>query len=150
MTPVSETEIRMRLLAGVTFRFITVTIQRAERWSNRTRGYAVDCPLRTESKKVSVAASRTPSAAPDDLRKVRMRPFRATRICVGPAAPIVSGGKAFVSAEVAARKLTPRVCGADGPGGATGAACAKPALSPGESAFDGRSPRGEASLGATR
>ena len=150
ITPASETAIRMRLLAGVTLKFITVTIHRPERRSNRTRGYAVDCPLRTESKNVSVATLRTPSAAPDDLRNVRMRPFRATRNCVGPAAPIVSGGKAFVSAEVAPRKLTPSVCGAEGPGGATAAAPSMLAVSAGESAFEGRSARGETSLGAAR
>jgi hypothetical protein len=80
--------------------------------------------LRTESKKVSSEESRTPSATPVAFANVRMRPLTPTRNCEGPAAPIVSGGNAFVSAEVAARKLTPRVCGADGAGSETGAEAA--------------------------
>src|SRR5437867_10499096 len=64
----------------------------------------------TELKKLSVVVLRTPSAAPVLLSNVRTRPLMTTRNCVGPTAPIGSGGKPLASASVAAVKLNPTVC----------------------------------------
>src|SRR6266567_8288240 len=64
----------------------------------------------TELKKLSVVVLSTPSAAPVLLLKVRTLPLMTTRNCVGPAAPIESGGKPLASARVAAVKLKPTVC----------------------------------------
>src|SRR6266568_2413937 len=64
----------------------------------------------TELKKLSVPVSRTPSAPPVPLLNVRTRPLITTRNCVGPTAPIESGGKPLASARVAAVKLNPTVC----------------------------------------
>src|SRR5205814_6592754 len=65
----------------------------------------------TDWKKTSLSKFSTPSATPVFLLKLRMRPLSAIMNCVGPTVPIVSGGKALVSASVAARKLVPRVWG---------------------------------------
>src|SRR5438132_5439943 len=70
----------------------------------------------TELKNKSVSVSRTPSATPVDLLKVRIRPLTATMNCVGPTAPMVSGGKAAVSVRTAPVKVVPIVCGARGAG----------------------------------
>src|SRR5437773_10544126 len=68
-----------------------------------------------DAKKTSVSALTTPSATPVALLKVRTRPLTWTTNCVGPAAPIVSGGKAPVSASVAPVKFgVDTVCGANG------------------------------------
>src|SRR5512135_3187777 len=70
----------------------------------------------TLAKNTSVLRFSTPSAAPVDFTKLRMRPLTATMNCVGPTAPIESGGKAFVSASVAPVKLIDEsVCAALGP-----------------------------------
>src|SRR6266536_834546 len=63
----------------------------------------------TELKKLSVVVLRTPSALPVLLLNVRTLPLMTTRNCVGPAAPIESGGNPLVSARVAAVKLSPTV-----------------------------------------
>src|SRR6266568_3211906 len=70
----------------------------------------------TELKKLSVPALRTPSAPPVLLLNVRMRPLITTRNCVGPTAPIESGGKPLASARVAAVKLKPTVGESGGAG----------------------------------
>ena len=106
-----ETATSTRLFASESEKLITVTNQRPERRSKRTRGSAVGWLLRTEVKKTSMSAFRPPSELPVTLPKLRMRLLTPTRNCEGPAAPIVSGGYAFVSARFAPRKLTPRVCG---------------------------------------
>src|SRR6187455_3382076 len=59
-------------------------------------GSLVPLPLRTEVKKASVDALRTPSAMPVVLLNVTRRPFTPTTYCVGPTAPSQSGGNAFV------------------------------------------------------
>ena len=64
----------------------------------------------TELKKLSVVVLRTPSALPVLLLNVRTLPLMTTRNCVGPTAPMESGGKPLVSARVAAVKLSPTVC----------------------------------------
>src|SRR5438552_5752233 len=64
----------------------------------------------TELKKLSVPVLRTPSAAPVLLLNVRTLPLITTRNCVGPTAPIASGGKPLASARVAAVKLNPTAC----------------------------------------
>src|SRR5713226_9533009 len=64
----------------------------------------------TELKKLSVPVLRTPSAPPVFLLNVRTLPLMTTRNCVGPTAPIESGGKPLASARVAAVKLNPTVC----------------------------------------
>src|SRR5437867_10821185 len=73
----------------------------------------------TEAKKLSVVVLRTPSARPVALLKVLIRPFTATTNCVGPIAPVESGGNAPVSASVAPVKFVDGVCAAarlgDGP-----------------------------------
>src|SRR3954451_18704466 len=66
----------------------------------------------TDAKKTSGSALITPSVAPVVLLKVRRRPLTKTTNCVGPTAPIESGGNAPVSASVAPVKLVPTVCGA--------------------------------------
>src|SRR5690349_11933119 len=68
----------------------------------------------TEAKKLSIVVLSTPSAAPVVLSKERRRPLMATMNCVGPTAPIVSGGYAPVSARVAPVKLMAVVCGPSG------------------------------------
>src|ERR1041384_6881589 len=69
----------------------------------------------TDAKNPSVSALITPSATPVVLLNVRMRPVTWTTNCVGPAAPIVSGGNAPVSVSVAPVKLgVETVCGAAG------------------------------------
>src|SRR5439155_8301074 len=73
----------------------------------------------TEEKNTSVSRFSTPSATPVDLLKERMRPLTATMYCVGPTSPMLSGGKAPVSASVAPVKLVPRVCGEEGAGSPT-------------------------------
>src|SRR5258708_4776143 len=73
----------------------------------------------TGSKKTSLLAFMPPSATPVVLLKLRMRPFSATMNWLGPAAPMVSGGKEFsVSARVAPVKFRPTVCGVLGERGA--------------------------------
>src|SRR5215210_4129225 len=66
----------------------------------------------TDAKKTSGSALITPSAAPVVLLKVLRRPLTKTTNCVGPTAPIVSGGNAPVSASVAPRKVVLVGCGA--------------------------------------
>ena len=110
----SVTAIRMRLVERVAPKLLHVTIQRPESRSYRTCGVAVGFPLRTGLKNASIVAFRTPSARPVSFANVRMRPFTATRNCAGPAAPVVSGGKAFESASVAPRKFEPIACLAEG------------------------------------
>ena len=78
--------------------------QRPESLSYRTRGSVVMKPTRTELKKESMSASNCPTA-PVLLLKTRIRPLTASKYCVGPAAPIASGGNALVSAKVAAVKV---------------------------------------------
>src|SRR3989441_3685099 len=75
-----------------------------------------------ELKKLSVVELRPPSASPVFLLNVRPLPLMTTRNCVGPAAPIESGGKPLASARVAAVKLNPTVCesGEIGEPGVTG------------------------------
>src|SRR5947208_15240537 len=68
--------------------------------------------LITEAKKLSVVVLRTPSARPVALLKVLIRPFTATTNCVGPIAPIESGGNAPVSATVAPVNFVDGVCAA--------------------------------------
>src|SRR2546421_172124 len=69
----------------------------------------------TDAKNTSVSALITPSATPVVLLKVRTRPLTWTTNCVGPAAPIVSGGNAPVSLSVAPVKFgVETVCGASG------------------------------------
>src|SRR5439155_20697757 len=75
----------------------------------------------TELKKLSVVVLSTPSAAPVLLLKVRTLPLMTTRNCVGPTAPIESGGKPLASARVAAVKLKPTVCDSSEMGEAGGA-----------------------------
>src|SRR5439155_22787189 len=77
----------------------------------------------TELKKLSVVVLSTPSAAPVLLLKVRTLPLMTTRNCVGPTAPIESGGKPLASARVAAVKLKPTVCESGEIGEAGGAGC---------------------------
>src|ERR1051325_3484406 len=74
----------------------------------------------TDWKKISVSTLSTPSAMPVLLSKLRIRLLMATMNCVGPAAPMVSGGKAL-SARVAAVSLTPVVCGLSTRGAAAAA-----------------------------
>src|SRR5437660_7913971 len=58
----------------------------------------------------------TPSRAPFVLLNVLSRPLTKTKNCVGPTAPIESGGKALVSlGPVSASKLVPTVCAVYGP-----------------------------------
>src|SRR5262249_32475246 len=121
----SLTATRMRLLVKERLELEIVTNQRPERRSKRTRGVPTGLPLATEAKNVSMSVSRTPSDVPVVFRKVRMRPLTPSRNCVGPAAPELSGGKAFVSASVAPRKLMPSVWGSRGPGGRTRGAPAR-------------------------
>src|SRR5439155_24564768 len=75
----------------------------------------------TELKKLSVPVLRTPSALPVLLLNVRTRPLITTRNCVGPTAPIESGGKPLASSRVAAVKLKPTVCASGEMGEAGGA-----------------------------
>lgn len=63
----------------------------------------------TEAKNVSMVVSITPSATPVALSKVRRRPLTATTNWLGPTVPIVSGGKAPVSARVAPVKVVLRL-----------------------------------------
>src|SRR5262249_15469602 len=95
--------------------------QRFESRSNLTCGSDVntDSPapgaLSTDAKKMSGSAFTTPSTAPVVLLKVLSLPLRKTKNCVGPTAPIVSGGKDPVSVgPVAPSNATPSVCGAEG------------------------------------
>ncbi len=73
----------------------------------------------TEAKNTSGLALITPSATPA-LVKVRMRPLTKVTHCVGPTVPIVSGGKALVSASVAPSNERDTVCGAFGAGAYSG------------------------------
>src|SRR5438309_9538798 len=85
-----------------------VTNQRPEKWSYRTRGSVVRLPDgRTDAKNTSLSALMTPSAVPA-LVNVLNRPLIVTKNCVGPAAPIVSGGNVpGASARVGPRNLVP-------------------------------------------
>src|SRR5512143_2330806 len=86
----SLTAIRIRLFGKVTS--IITTNQRCEVRSYRMCGSLV--PLeRTVAKKLSVVAFRKPSATPVALLYDRIRPLTTAMNCVGPAAPIESGGK---------------------------------------------------------
>src|SRR5881409_247189 len=70
--------------------------------------------LLTEPKNTSGSTLSAPSASPVVLLKLRNRPFTVTRYCVGPTAPIVSGGtNPGVSEIVAPVKLVPRDCGVE-------------------------------------
>src|SRR5262249_15367056 len=94
-----------------------VTNQRFVARSKRICGSLVPDPFRTLVKNVFVVALRTPSATPVLLLKLTRRPFTAITYCVGPTAPSSSGGNALVGLvpeSVAAVKLTPSVCGANG------------------------------------
>ena len=72
--------------------------------------------LLTELKNTSGSTLSAPSASPVVFLKLRKRPFTVTMYCVGPTAPIVSGGtNPAVSEIVAPVKLVPTVCGVDGP-----------------------------------
>ncbi len=72
--------------------------------------------LLTELKNTSGSTLSAPSASPVVFLKLRKRPFTVTMNCVGPTAPIVSGGtNPGVSEIVAPVKLVPTVCGVDGP-----------------------------------
>src|SRR6516162_10917092 len=93
--------------------------QRPESRSKRMRGSVVKLLVNpgfsTGWKKISLLASRAPSATPVALLKLRKRPLSAIMNWVGPAAPMVSGGNEdSVSARVAPRKLTEVVCGVCG------------------------------------
>src|SRR5437868_464651 len=67
----------------------------------------------TDAKNTSGLAFKTPSAAPVVLLKERIRPFTKTMYCVGPTVPILSGGNAPVSFNVAPVKVVLSVCGVD-------------------------------------
>ena len=58
--------------------------------------------------------SSTPSGLPEVLLKERNRPLTVTRNCVGPTAPIVSGGTSPESDSWAPRKLVLTVCAISG------------------------------------
>src|SRR5215208_2648942 len=93
--------------------------QRLDRRSNRTRGSLVKTTgappeSKTDAKKTSGSASTAPSAVPLLLLKLRKRLFTVTMNCVGPTAPILSGGTAAPSARVAPVKLVLGTCGAFG------------------------------------
>src|SRR6266849_8865057 len=68
--------------------------------------------FRTESKKVSVVIFTGP--APPFLVKAFKRPLTMMRICVGPIAPMLSGGMSVDSDSCTPRKLLPGVCGSSG------------------------------------
>src|SRR5437868_8644699 len=68
------------------------TNQRPDRRSNRTRGPNGDDDPRSDAKNVFVVMLRTPSATPDERSSVLIRPLAATTNCVGPIAPVASGG----------------------------------------------------------
>src|SRR5262245_56486914 len=59
----------------------------------------------TELKNESVSVSMPPSAVPVVLLNERTRPLRAMMNCVGPTAPMVSGGQPEQSLKFAAVKL---------------------------------------------
>jgi hypothetical protein len=72
--------------------------------------------VRTDPKKVSSVAFSVPAVPV--LLNTRIRPLTPTRNCVGPTAPMLSGGTKFESAlRVAPVKLDPTVS-AFGPGNA--------------------------------
>src|SRR5512141_769109 len=88
------------------------------------RGSLVLDPLRTLVKNTSGFTLSTPSATPVVLLNVTRRPFTNTTNCVGPTAPMQSGGKdsvGFMPLSVAAVKLVPITCGVKGPRSRTGA-----------------------------
>src|SRR5882762_2643440 len=85
----------------------------------------------TEAKKTSGSALTTASAVPVVLLKVLRRPLTKRKNCVGPAAPIVSGGNAPVSVgPVTVLKLVLTVWGAEGDGKSAAAITAFPAACP--------------------
>src|ERR1051326_2620532 len=86
--------------------------------SKRMRGSLVKVPLVedfTDAKKTSESRLSAPSVVPLVLLNDRNRPLTATIYCVGPTAPMLSGGNAPVSFNVAPVKLVLVVCGVNGP-----------------------------------
>src|ERR1041385_2912667 len=68
----------------------------------------------TDAKNASVPTLMPPSARPVALLNERTRPLSATMNCLGPNAPIVSGGQPEQSAKPAAVKFEFTVCAASG------------------------------------
>src|SRR5947207_5561792 len=123
------------------------TNQRPESRSYRIRGSLVkfgETGVITEAKKLSIMVSRTPSATPLALLNVRSRPLIATTNCLGPTAPIESGGKAPVSASVAPVKLV------DGVWATAGAGAVRAAASPVRSSSEAAGCCGRPRIAGTR
>src|SRR5206468_9722870 len=93
------------------------TNHRPERRSYRTCGSDVPLVLPpTEAKKLSVVVLRDPITP--DLLNTRILPLATAITCVGPTAPIESGGMYPESLSCMARKFAPIVCGLSAEAGA--------------------------------
>src|ERR1051326_4214220 len=92
---------------------ISVMNHRPDSRSNRTCGSLMPAPPRTELKNVmslTFSEPRFPS-----LSNTLKRPFAVTSTCVGPTAPLLSGGMAPDSESRGPRKSVPMVWGVKGP-----------------------------------